>query len=135
MASRILGRNVSLEVSVDGTNYVDVSDENRTGFDVSILSTERARHDGGGRMAHDVIDHAEGTVGFTLDSTAVTRPVMAAGGGRRMWIRYGPQGNATGSPSVLYRTLVGVSKAYEPQGAVVYTVSGDIELEPVEGTF
>ena len=135
MARRATGIFVSVEVSLDGTAYVDVSNDNRRGFDVSILNTERGRHDGGGRMAHDVIDHAEGTVSFTLDSTATTRPLFALGGGRRLWVRYGPQGSAVGSPRTTYQVLVSVNKNYEAQGAVTYAVTGDIEVEPTEGTF
>ena len=135
MATRAVGRKVSVEVSLDGTTFVDVSNDNRTGFDVSILSSERPRHDGGGLMAHDLIDHAEGTFSFTLDSTSVTRPVFAAGGGRRMWVRYGPRGQATGFPHSTYQAFVGVTKNYEPQGAVTYAVTGTIEVEPVEGAF
>ena len=77
--------------------------------------------------------HAEGTVGTTLDSTSVSRQVFAVGGGRRVSFLYSPEGEASGSPYEIYQTLVSVSKAHEAQGAVVYTVSGDIEVEPTFG--
>ena len=131
-----LGRQATLKavegepVAVTSNDWVDITDENRTGFDVSILETERSRNAGGGRTAHDLTGHAEGTVGTTLDSTSVSRQVFAAGGGRRVSFLYSPEGDASGSPYEIYQTLVGVSKAHEAQGAVVYTVSGDIEVEP-----
>ena len=135
-----VGRNVTLEAvagpaDVTTSGWVDISAENRTGFDVSILELERPRNDGSGRLAHDRTEHAEGTVSFTLDSTAVSRPLFAFGGGRRMSFRYSPEGSASGRPFRIYQSLISVSKAFEAQGAVTYTVNGTIEIEPLTGSY
>ena len=45
-----------------------------------------------------------------------------------MWFRYTP---APGASPTTYQTFVSVIKTYEPQGAVMYNVTGDIEIEPV----
>ena len=122
------GREVKLEASLDGNTWVDITRENRQDFDATITETERERNDGDGLLAHDLTRHASGEVSFTLDSTSVTRPLFAIGGGRRLWFRYHPEGE--GGPQDVYQALISVTKTYEDQGAITHTVNGTIEVEP-----
>ena len=127
-----LGRKAVVEVSLDGTDYTDITKENRINFDVTITEAERTRNDGDGLLAHDLTGHADGEVSFTIDSTAETRPFFAIGGGRRIWYRYSPEGSETGDPHTIYQTLNAITKTFEDQGAVTYTITGTIEVEPTE---
>lgn len=126
---------VGVPPDVGSTDWVDITDDNRTDFNVSIVEGERPRNAGKGRTAHDLNGHASGTVGFTLDSTSVTRPLFAAGGGRRLSFRYSPEGNGPGNPWTTYQCIIGVNKAFGESGAVVYTVAGSIETEPQEDVY
>lgn len=132
---RYTGWQSKVEASLDGNTWVDITKENRTDFNETITRTERPRNDGDGLLAHDLTGHASGEVSFTLDSTSVSRPLFALGGGRRLWLRYSPEGDSSGSPWTVYQTLTSVSKTYEEQGAIVYTVTGMIEVAPLEGNY
>ena len=137
MAQRFQGRNLVV-LAVEGEapaasdgSWVDITAENRTGFDDSTIKPERPRNAGAGRMAHDVIDHAEGDVTLTIDSTSVSRRVFAAGGGRRVSFLVYPRGRS--GSYIIYQTFVSVVKNYEASGAVTYNVTGNIEIAPTEG--
>ena len=137
MTQRFQGRNLVVMATegeapaVGDSGWVDITAENRTGFADSTIKPERPRNAGAGRMAHDVIDHAEGDVTMTLDSTSVSRRVFAAGGGRRMSFLVYPKGRA--GSYVIYQTFISVTKNYESAGAVTYNVTGTIEIAPTEG--
>lgn len=129
-----LGRKAGVEVSLDGTDYTNITKENRTGFRVTAPRTDRTRHDGDGLLAHDLTGHASGEVSFTVDSTAETRPFFGLGGGRRMWFRYSPEGIDAGNDYTVFQCLVSVNKTFEQQAAVTYTITGTVEVEPTNGT-
>lgn len=129
-----LGRKTSVEVSLDSTNFVDITKENRSDFTVTTPELERERNDGDGLLVMDLTGHASGQVSFTIDNTAITRTIFALGGGRRMWYRYTPEGKEAGNDYNMYQCLVSVNKTFEPQAAVTYTVTGYIEVAPTEDT-
>ena len=136
-----LGRSTVVEAvagtpPADPADWVNITAENRTGFSDSTQKQERPRNDGSGRLAHDIIDHAEGDISMTLDDTDVSRPLFWSGGGTRMSFRYSPEGQASGKPFTVYQCLVSVPITFEAQGAVTYAVTGTIEVAPdTEGTY
>lgn len=101
--------------------------------DVSVLETERTVP-GGGAAQHQLTSHREGTVGFTIDDNAVTRPLLWPAGGTRMTLEVSPTGEAAGAGFTRYTFIASVSLSYGSTGVGVFTVSGDIETAPVVGT-
>lgn len=115
------------------SGWVDITRDNRTGFDPSITQSSRTANDGG-RINTEAIDFRRGTITLTIDDTATTRPLFLHSGGRVMSFRESISGDASGQPFTVYVCNMSVTINGESEGAVTYSVTGTIRQEPVEGT-
>ena len=86
--AQVAGRLVNIEAArglppVNETGWVDITADNRTGFDVSITQSSRTANDSG-RINTEAIDFRRGTISFTVDDTETTRPLFLPRGGQLM---------------------------------------------------
>ena len=136
--AQVAGRLVNIEAArglppVNETGWVDITADNRTGFDVSITQSSRTANDSG-RINTEAIDFRRGTISFTVDDTETTRPLFLPSGGQLMSFRESVEGKEAGNAFTVYVCNMSISIEGETEGAVTYSVTGTIRQEPVEGT-
>ena len=112
-------------------SFVDITANNRTGFDVNIEESDGDRLAANRKREHFTGGFATGTVGFTIDGDDTLRHSS----GKVVSYLYAPEGEGSGNPYTLYQTINSLSKDFTRGSQVTYTVNGTIMLEPRAGTF
>lgn len=138
MSDQLAGRLVKIEAVVgeppsNESGWVDITADNRTGFDVSITQSSRTANDRG-RINTQAIDFKRGTISFTVDDTPTTRPLFLHSGGKVMSFRESLRGDGVGQSFTVYTCNMSLTVSAESEGAVTYGVTGTIRAEPETGT-
>ena len=125
-----VGRLAVLEVETAPNVWHPLSGEGTgfTGFDVSVLETERPTP-GAGRMRHRLTGHEEGTASFTVDD-AETPAVqyLRTRNARPVRLRWSPNGVSATSGFEIVSAIAEVTSTAEPQGVWVHAITGQVRV-------